>query len=44
MKTEVSVKSTKNEILDAYNDLIQSIQDKKTEEPIKRLTANLHHC
>lgn len=35
MKTEVSVKSTKNEILDAYNDLLMSIQEKKAEEPRK---------
>jgi hypothetical protein len=35
MKTEVSVKSTKNEILDAYNDLLKTVQEKKTEEPKK---------
>ncbi len=35
MKTEVSTKNTKNEILDAYNDLLQSIQEKKSEEPKK---------
>jgi hypothetical protein len=35
MKTDVSTKNTKNEILDAYNDLLKSIQEKKTEEPKK---------
>lgn len=35
MKTEVSSRNTKSEILDAYNDLLKSIQEKKTEEPKK---------
>lgn len=35
MKTDVSSRNTKNEILDAYNDLLKSIQEKKTEEPKK---------
>ncbi len=35
MEPQVSTKSTKNEILAAYEDLLQKVQEKKTEEPKK---------
>ncbi|MDP2423938.1 MAG: hypothetical protein U1C46_06575 [Bacteroidales bacterium] len=35
MKPEVSTKSTKNEILSAYEDLMKTVQEKKSEEPKK---------
>jgi len=34
-KSLVATKSTKNEILAAYEDLLQKVQEKKTEEPKK---------
>ena len=35
MESNVSVKNTKNQILDAYNDLLQKLQVQRTEEPKK---------
>lgn len=35
MESDVSVKNTKNQILDAYNDLLQKLQVQRTEEPKK---------
>lgn len=35
MEPQVSTKNTKNEILAAYEDLLQKVQEKKTEEPKK---------
>lgn len=37
MENEVSIKNTKNEILDAYNELLKKVQAKKTDEPKKAL-------
>ena len=35
MESNVTVKNTKNQILDAYNDLLQKLQVQRTEEPKK---------
>ncbi len=33
MAKEITPRSTKNDILDAYNQLLHEVQEKKTEEP-----------
>ena len=35
MEPEISTKSTKNEILAAYDELLKKVQEKKTDEPKK---------
>ena len=35
MESKVSVKNTKNQIMDAYNDLLKKLQGQKSEEPKK---------
>ena len=35
MEKKVTIKSTKNQIMDAYNDLLKKLQTNKTEEPKK---------
>ena len=35
MEQKVTIKSTKNQIMDAYNELLKKLQTQKTEEPKK---------
>ncbi len=37
MEKKVNIKNTKNEIIEAYNDLLEKVKDNKKEEPKKEL-------